>query len=284
MGLGVVQGEWIIFSDLESGYLKATRDKGKHCLTLVEDFQDMFACLNLTGQSLDYISPIYGDINTIDLESGMPSSLIGSSSYCLQKVDNYLYYIDESGDGNIRRVSCETGEDEVLSSHKTYIEGVTTESTHASFSIDNGYLYYTAADDGFSIYRIDLASKEEVKLSDDGASMLIVEKGHIIYKSTDSGKLCSLSDEGEKKELTKNAVGTFNFDGTYIYYTDMSTASKTVMKMRRTGGSSAVFCNEADTMYINLLGDTVMLYCVSESGDDPRTVFVSADGESYRPA
>ena len=31
MGLGVVQGEWIIFSDLSDGYLKATKDKGAHC-------------------------------------------------------------------------------------------------------------------------------------------------------------------------------------------------------------------------------------------------------------
>lgn len=283
MGLGVVQGEWIIFSDLSDGYLKATKDKGAHCLTLMESLNDMFACMNLIGQELDYISPLYGDINTVDLSDGSASSLIPSGSYCLQRVEGFLYYIDESGDGKVCRVNCETGQDESLSSHKAYIEGVTTESLHASFSIDNGYLYYAAADDNFSIYRINLSTKEETKLSSSKAAMLIVEEGHVVYKDGDDSKLYSLSENGEAKRLTDVKVGTFNFDGTYIYYTDLSSSRETVMKMRRSGNDASVFCDVSDTMYINLLDDIVMLYCISGNGEITRTVFVDSEGKYYIP-
>lgn len=283
MGLGATQGEWMIFCDMSDGYLKASKDKGKTCITLMESLNDMFACINLTGQTLDYVSPIYGDINTVDLSDGFASSLIPSNSYCLQRVDDVLYYIDEGGDGKICRVDCLTGETEILSSRKAYIENVTDDILHPSFSIDGGFLYYAAADDGFSVYRIDLASKEEIKFCDCKAAMLIAQDGKILYKDGDDSRLYSVSQNGEKAQLTEGKIGTFNFDGSAVYYTDPSTSRDTVMKMGILGGDASVFCEVSDTMYINLLDDVVMLYCISDDGEITRTVFVDKSGNYYFP-
>ena len=93
----------------------------------------------------------------------------------------------------------------------------------------------------------------------------------------------SLSDDGNFKRLTQCAVGTFNFDGRYLFYTDADAAGSPVMRMSRSGSGAVKLCDVTDTMYITLLGDVVMLYCVSDGGS-VSTVFVDrGSGDTYSP-
>lgn len=284
MGMGVSQGEWIIFTHMEDGgLLKASKNGGRHCFSLMSGLNDIFACINLTGYRLDYISSVYGDINTAMIDDETASALISGTSYCIQTVGGYVYYIDESGDGGVYRFDTESGKSERIGSHAAYDENVTSESSHASFSIDDGYLYYCAADDGSRIYRVELESGAESLIGDVSADMLIADGGSIFFVGSDDRCLYSLSDDGNFKRLTQCAVGTFNFDGRYLFYTDADAAGSPVMRMSRSGSGAVKLCDVTDTMYITLLGDVVMLYCVSDGGS-VSTVFVDrGSGDTYSP-
>lgn len=285
LGMGAKQGEWIIFTDLgDGGTLKASKNGGKHCITLMSHLNDIFACINLTGQRLDYISSLYGDINTVWLEDQTASSLIATSSYCMQAVDSRYYYIDEGGDGGIYKMDPDSAEPVRVGTHAAYIQDVTTESSHASFSVDGGYLYYCAADDDLRIYRVDLETNEEVMLCSRSASMLIVQDGRVMFIDADNRRLYSLDEDGTAEALTQCSVGTFNFDGSHIFYTDTSRSGKPVMRMSLAGNGAAKLCDAEDTMYITLLDDLVMLYCVNDEGSNARNLFVDrSGGETYSP-
>lgn len=283
MGLAVKQGEWILFSDLaDDAYLKATADGGRHCVTLMEDLDDTYACLNLMGQRMDYVSSTYGDINTLYLDEGVAMPTWTGNTYCLQSVEGDLWFIDESGDGRIYRVDPETAETQAVGTHPAYLQGVTDQNTHTSFSVDGGYLYYAAADDGNRVYRVTLADGREERLTDRSAGILMAEKGTVLFTDPgDGNRLYRLTAEGQAVAVTDGSVAAFNTDGTTLWYVEEATGS--LMKSGKTGGFGEKVCDTQGVMYLLLLDEVIMLYCVDGEGT-PATLFVdTATGEVYKP-
>lgn len=282
MGLAVRQGEWILFSDLaDDAYLKATADGGRHCMKLMEDLDDTYACLNLIGQRLDYVSATYGDVNTLYLEENVAMPTWTGHTYCLQSVLGDLWFIDETGDGRIYRVNPETAETESVGTHPAYLEGVTDQTAHAAFSIDGGYLYYCAADDGSRVYRVRLSDGTEERLTQQSAAILIAEKGNVLFADADDGRLYRITAEGETLPMTSGGVTAFNTDGTTVWYVDASTGE--LMRCGVDGGFADKLCDAENAMYILLLEDVIMIYCADEEGT-PATLFVNAStGETYSP-
>ena len=276
LGLAASQGEWIFFCDMaDGGMLKATRDGGKTCAVLMESFDDAYACLNLVGQKLSYISSLYGDINAVLLDEETAVSLWAGHSYCMQVADGGTWLIDESGDGFVKRFDEETGDAVSYGTHPAYVENVSGTSLHTSFSLDNGYLYYAAADDGNRVYRVDLTSGAEEKIVDTAVTTLVAENGSVYYTDAASGRLYRLAN-GQLFPLTQTRVGTFNVEGKVVWYTDGSQAGSPVMRLEN--GVATRVCDVKDTMYLCRVNGLLMLY-----GEESGITFVSDDGTCVKP-
>ena len=286
LGLAAIQGDWIIYSDMgKSNLLKATSDGGRHSLTFMETLNDSFACLNLIGQRVDYISSYYADINTADLTDETAQPLRSGRSYCILTVSDTLYFIDESGDGGIYRVDREfMSAAKRIGTHPAYVEGVTDSQNHASFSVDGGYLYYCAADDGMRICRVDLETNEETLISDAGAAMLIVENGKIYYLDKSDRGLDLLNDDGSAARIVSARVGTFNLDENYIFYTDLSQDGSPVYRVDVNSGEIERIGGVSNTVYLYVLGDHLMFYCVDPVSGGESLYFSDLDGGNMHPA
>ncbi len=283
MGLAVRQGEWIVFSDMaDDAYLKATKDGGRHCVVLMEDLADTYACLNLIGDRLDYVSTTYGDVNTLYINEEVAMPTWSGQTYCLQSVKGDLWFVDESGDGRIYRVNPQTGEETAVGSHKAYVSGVTDAASYTTFSVDGEFVYYAAADDGNSLYRVNLANGEETRLTDTAVGMLIAEQGTVLYTlPKENGRLYCLTADGRVYPVTKEGVSTFNTDGTRLWYADKSTGR--VMEGLVSGGVFETLCQGGNVQYLLYLGDVLMLNGESDDGK-PVTRFVDlSTKETYTP-
>jgi len=277
LGLAAAQDEWIFFCDLsDEGRLKATKDGGRTSIELMADLDDTYACLNLVGQTLNYISSSYSDLNAVLLDEETAVSVWTGHSYCMQVYDGDVWFIDESGTGLVTRLDAETGETVTYGSHPAYLESVTNESVHTSFSLDNGYLYYAAADDNNRIYRVNLSSNEEACLADASATVLAVQDGAVYFTDANEGNRLFRLKNGKTVLLTETGVGTFNVEGSTVWYTDTSASGSPLMKLEN--GIAARVCDVPNTMYVSRVNHLLVLYT-----SDGEIYFVSDDGVAIKP-
>lgn len=137
--------------------------------------------------------------------------LVSGGIYDFKVADSSVYYINEK-DLCLYKDGCKIINSRVLQD--------TGDEWIGNFDINNGYIYYTNADDDMRLYKMNIITKEITKISDIKAVSFKVDDEIYYINSFDRGRLYKASLDGkEKKDIAKgDLLYIYDVEKDFIFY------------------------------------------------------------------
>ena len=187
-----------------------------------------------------YISNFKDGIYKYNIETGQVIQLYNSNGYCLNLIDESLYFSTKFND--VYKININSLEEKWISSidssylfvndknifyrdpngnniYKTNLKGenkeLIAEYTENEIQIDGDYIYYLDAQN-YNLFKKNIKTKEIAKIIDETISNFYVTANKVIYKSKETLKILNC-EQGTTEILKEGITSNFTFNNNKVY-------------------------------------------------------------------
>ncbi|MCK9478120.1 MAG: DUF5050 domain-containing protein [Firmicutes bacterium] len=135
------------------------------------------------------------------------------------------------------------------------------------FAIDNGWIYYSNAEDNDSLYKMDLNGENITKLNNEYSSNINVELDYVYYTDFNGdNSLYKIKTDGTDKTLVSpEAFGLENLHNGYIYYSNRMHDGR-IYRMKTDGSENELIIDSENCVSLNVVDD-FLIYRTLELND-----------------
>jgi len=122
------------------------------------------------------------------------------------------------------------------------------------FAIDNGWIYYSNAEDNDSLYKMDLTGENITKLNNEYSSNINVELDYVYYTDFNGdNSLYKIKTDGTDKTLVSpEAFGLENLHNGYIYYSKRMHDGR-IYRMKTDGSENELIIDSENCVSLNVV-------------------------------
>lgn len=205
---------------------------------------------------------------------GTSKQQIGSArGIYLQKVDNYIYYLNVDDNYRIYRISTDG----------LYNQLISNDPAIDYMKVSGDFIYYCNSDDNDSIYRIRKDGTQRQKLNFDNSKNVNIVGNYIYYGLADennSDSLYKMEIDGSNKKLLSSVdcSTAIKVKDDYIYCSGYN--SKGIYSIKTDGSSYKLINNSSNIVSLNTIGNWIYYGTIDPTSMEVNLYRMKLDGSS----